>query len=119
MLGLTFAAFWALIAQLFQHASLLPGVVGPIGIFGIAQETGKIGLIYLIQLIGIISINLTVVNLLPFPALDGGRFVMVVIEKIKGSPVPEKVEAWVNGIGFALLLVLMVLLTVRDIGGLI
>lgn len=119
LLGLTAGAFWQLIAQLFEHASLLPGVVGPVGIFGIAEETGKIGLMYLIQLLGIISINLTVVNCIPFPALDGGRFLMVVIEKIKGSPVPEKVEAWVNGIGFAFLVLLMVLLTVRDIGGLI
>ena len=111
--------FGQLITQLFVHASLLPGVVGPVGIFSTAEETGKIGIMYLVQLLGIISINLTVVNCIPFPALDGGRFVMVLIEKIKGSAVPEKVEAWVNGVGFAFLLVLMVLLTVRDISGLI
>jgi regulator of sigma E protease len=118
LFGLTLGAFWALISQLFVHASLLPGVVGPVGIFGIAQETGKIGLVYLIQFLGIISINLTVVNLIPFPALDGGRFLMVIIEKIKGSAVPEKVENMINGVGFAMLLTLMALLTVRDIGGL-
>lgn len=119
LLWMTITAFGQLIAQLFIHASLLPGVVGPVGIFSVAEETGKIGLMYLVQLIGIISINLTVVNCIPFPALDGGRFVMVLIEKIKGSPVPEKFEAWVNGIGFAMILVLMVLLTVRDIRGLV
>jgi regulator of sigma E protease len=68
-----------------------------------------------LQFIGIISINLAVVNLIPFPALDGGRFLMVVIEKIKGSPVPKKLEMWVNGLGFAFLLSLMALLTVRDV----
>ena len=119
LFGLTLVAFWQLIAQLFQHASLLPGVVGPVGIVGVAEETGKIGLMYLVQLLGIISINLAVVNLIPFPALDGGRFLMVVIEKIKGSAVPEKFEGWVNGVGFAMLLILMLLLTVRDIRGLI
>ncbi|MDE2019584.1 MAG: RIP metalloprotease RseP [Patescibacteria group bacterium] len=119
LVWLTVQAFWQLIVQLFVHASLLPGVAGPVGIFGIAEETGSIGLIYLLQFIGIISINLMVVNCIPFPALDGGRFVMVLIEKIKGSAVPEKVEVWINGIGFALLLVLMVLLTVRDVRGLI
>lgn len=119
LLWLTLSAFGQLIAQLFVHASLLPGVVGPVGIFGVAEETGKIGLTYLIQLLGIISINLAVVNCIPFPALDGGRFVMILIEKIKGSPVPEKVEAWINGLGFAFLLILMLLLTVRDIRGLI
>lgn len=119
ILWLTLGAFWQLIVQLFAHASLLPGVVGPVGIFGLAEETGKIGLVYLLQLLGVISLNLTIVNLIPFPALDGGRFVMAIIEKIKGSAVPYKVEAWVNGIGFAILILLMVLLTVRDVSGLI
>jgi len=115
---LTLQAFYDLIRQLFVHATLPAGVVGPVGIFGIAEETGKIGLTYLLQFIGIISINLMVVNLIPFPALDGGRFLLVLIEKIKGSAVPAKIEAYINGIGFALLLVLMVLLTVRDVRGL-
>lgn len=93
--------------------------MGPVGIFSIAEETGQIGLAYLLQFLGIISINLMIVNCIPFPALDGGRFLMVLIEKIKGSALSYKVEAWVNGIGFALLLTLMVLLTVRDIHGLL
>lgn len=119
ILWLTLGAFWQLIVQLFAHASLLPGVVGPVGIFGLAEETGKIGLVYLLQLLGVISLNLTIVNLIPFPALDGGRFVMAIVEKIKGSAVPYKVESLVNGIGFAILILLMVLLTIRDVGGLI
>jgi len=119
ILWLTIGALYQLIIQLFAHASLLPGVVGPVGIFGLAEETGKIGLVYLLQLMGIISLNLTIVNLIPFPALDGGRFVMAIIEKIKGGALSYKVEAWVNGLGFALLLLLMVLLTIRDVSGLI
>lgn len=119
LVWLTLIAFGALIKELFVHASLLPGVVGPVGIFGVAEETGKLGLTYLLQFMGIISINLTVVNLIPFPALDGGRFLMVIIEKIKGSPLSEKVEATINGFGFAFLLLLMVLLTVRDVKGLL
>lgn len=67
LLWLTLGAFYQLITQLFVHATLLPGVVGPVGIFGIAEETGKIGLTYLLQFLGIISINLTIVNLIPFP----------------------------------------------------
>ena len=112
---LTIVAFGQLIKQLFLHGSLLAGVVGPVGIFGIAEETGKIGVTYFIQFLGIISVNLAVVNLIPFPALDGGRFLMTIIEKIKGAPVPEKVEGWINGLGFAFLLVLMALLTIRDV----
>ena len=116
---LTIIAFGHLIGQLFSHGTLLAGVVGPVGIFGVAEETGRIGLVYLLQLIGVISINLMVVNLIPFPALDGGRFVMTIIEKIKGSAIPYKVEAWVNGAGFAFLVALMVLLTIRDVSGLL
>jgi len=113
---LTVVAFGQLVEQLFLHGSLLAGVVGPVGIFGVAEETGKIGITYFIQFLGVISVNLAVVNLIPFPALDGGRFLMAIIEKIKGSPVPEKVEGWVNSLGFAFLLVLMALLTIRDVG---
>ena len=119
LMGVIVSSFWQLIVQLFGHASLMPGVVGPVGIVSTAEEVGRIGFTYLVQFLGIISINLTVVNLIPFPALDGGRFVMALLEKIKGSAVPERFETWINGIGFAFLIVLMILLTIRDIGGLI
>jgi regulator of sigma E protease len=116
---LTVQAFGHLIVQVFTRASIPAGIVGPVGIFGVAEETGKIGLTYLLQFIGIISLNLMVVNCIPFPALDGGRFVFILIEKVRRAPLSYKVEAWVNGIGFALLLALMIALTVRDIHGLI
>jgi regulator of sigma E protease len=116
---LTIKAFGDLVQQIFVHASIPAGIVGPVGIFGIAEETGHIGLAYLLQFIGIISINLMVVNCIPFPALDGGRFFMVLIEKMKGTPLSYKIEAWVNGVGFSLLLLLMILLTVRDVQGLL
>ncbi len=115
---LTIQAFGELVRQIFVHASIPSDVVGPVGIFSIAEETGRIGLTYLLQFIGIISLNLMVVNCIPFPALDGGRFLMILIEKIKGSALSYKIEAWVNGIGFSLLLILMILLTVRDVRGL-
>lgn len=116
---LTLQAFYELVKQIFVHASIPSDVVGPVGIVSIAEETGRIGLGYLLQFLGIISLNLMIVNCIPFPALDGGRFLVVLIEKIKGSAMPYKVEAWINGIGFALLLALMVVLTVRDIHGLL
>lgn len=115
MAWLTLVAFGELLRGLFAHGALIEGVVGPVGIFGVAAETGQFGMIYLLQLLGFISVNLAVANLLPFPALDGGRLFLLVIEKIKGSPVPKKVEALLNGLGFALLILLMLLVTVRDI----
>ena len=116
---LTVQAFGQLIGQVFTKASIPSGIVGPVGIFSVAEETGKIGLAYLLQFIGVISLNLMVVNCIPFPALDGGRFVVILIEKMKRSPLPYKIEAWVNGIGFALLLALMIALTIRDVHGLL
>lgn len=112
---LVLRAFYELIKGLIFHGSLLPGVVGPVGIFSVAEETGGIGLIYLVQLISVVSLNLAVINLIPFPALDGGRLFMILMEKIKGSPISRKAEAWANGLGFAFLIALMALLTVRDI----
>ena len=115
IVGMTFQAFYQLLVGLVTRATLAPGIVGPVGIFSVAEETGKIGLIYLAQLLALISLNLTVVNLIPFPALDGGRFFMVIIEKIKGSPISRKVESAVNTAGFAFLILLMLALTVRDV----
>lgn len=115
---LTVFSFYQLFKTLFFQGSLLPGVVGPVGIFSVASETGKIGLIYLVQLISLISLNLAIVNLIPFPALDGGRFLMILIEKIKGSPISRKIESAVNVAGFVFLIFLMVVLTARDVGNL-
>lgn len=117
--GMTLVAFYSLFKELLFHGSLLPGVVGPVGIFSVAQGTGSIGWVYLVQLMGIISLNLTVVNLFPFPALDGGRFFMILLEKIKGSPISRKIEAIVNVAGFVFLILLMVLLTFRDVRNLL
>jgi regulator of sigma E protease len=92
--------------------------VGPVGIFGVAQSAGKEGIIPLLYLLALISANLGVLNLIPFPALDGGRALLILIEKIKGSPVSHKIELAMNGVGFALLILLMVVVTVRDVRGL-
>lgn len=112
---MTLDAFYNLLKNLFLKASLLEGVVGPVGIFGVAQEAGDIGMIYFFQLLAIISINLAVMNLIPFPALDGGRFFLILVEKVKGSPVSPKTEGIINAVGFIFLILLMVLVTVRDV----
>lgn len=114
---LTIQSFVKLIVGLFTSGKLIEGVVGPVGIFGVASKAGQLGIIYVFQLISLISINLAVINLLPFPALDGGRFFLILIEKIKGSPIPLKVEAVLNGAGFVFLILLMVIITIRDVTG--
>jgi regulator of sigma E protease len=104
-----------LILTLFTQGALLEGIVGPVGIFSVAYQAGELGAVHLLALLALISLNLTVVNLLPFPALDGGRLLLIAVEKLKGSPLPYKIEAAINAVGFAFLIVLMVLITVRDI----
>ncbi len=115
MTTLTFMGFKELLTGLVSNGAVPSDVVGPVGIFGIAQDAGRLGLLYLLQLLAFISINLAVINLIPFPALDGGRFLFILIEKIKGSPIPQKVEAGLNVTGFALLILLMVVVTIRDV----
>lgn len=90
-------------------------VMGPVGIIGITGTAAKFGFVYLLGFISILSINLAVINILPFPALDGGRLLFLLIEKIKGSPVNPKVSGIIHSIGMALLLILMLAITYRDI----
>lgn len=108
-------ALAGLIAGIFVGAPGLDNFVGPVGIFHVANQAADFGLVYLLQLIGLISLNLVILNVLPVPALDGGRLFFLLIEKLKGSPIPPKREMWANAIGFALLLLLMVVITARDI----
>ncbi|MCR4327978.1 MAG: site-2 protease family protein [Patescibacteria group bacterium] len=104
---------YGLIAQ--HPVEGMGSVVGPVGIITIAQHTGQIGFAYLLELVGLISINLAIINLIPFPALDGGRILFIAIEKIKGTPIPRHVEGIANGVGFLALIALMVFVTVRDV----
>jgi regulator of sigma E protease len=94
-----------------------PGVElsGPVGIAVITGKAAQLGFTYLMQFMALISINLAVLNIIPFPALDGGRLLFVIIEKIKGSPISKKIENGVNAAGFALLILLMIYVTTKDI----
>lgn len=101
----------------------LKDMSGPIGIASavttVASESLSSGFISavnsIIYVMMIITVNLGLFNMLPFPALDGGRFVFLIIEAIRGKSVPRKVEAIVNGIGMGLLILLMILITANDI----
>lgn len=111
----TIEGFYMMLKNLVIRGSIPSEVAGPVGIFSMANQVGKVGVFYLVSLIALISVNLAILNLIPFPALDGGRFLFIVIEKIKGSPIPVKTEAIVNGVGFALLILLLIVVTVRDV----
>lgn len=90
-------------------------VAGPVGIAGIVGEASKFGFGYILSFAALISINLAIINLIPFPALDGGRLLFVAIETITRRPINTKFANILNLTGFVLLLLLMVLVTVSDI----
>lgn len=94
-------------------------VTGPVGIVGLVGLASESGFISLLSLTALISINLALINLIPFPALDGGRLLFVGIEAVKGSPIKSSVANTLNAIGFALLITLMVVVTYHDIARLI
>ena len=110
-----FTALYQLLGSLLTQGRLLEGFVGPVGIFGVANQAAGLGMSYLLQLIGLISLNLFVLNALPFPALDGGRLFFIIIEKIKGSPLSSGFERSANAFGFLFLLLIMIVVTIRDI----
>jgi len=103
------------IASAFTLQADLSQVAGPVGIVGLVGEAQALGTLSLLMFTAFISLNLAVINLLPFPALDGGRVLFVIIEWIKGSPIKPVVANTVNAIGFILLIILMIVVTYGDI----
>lgn len=107
--------FYTIIAHLVTEGKLVADIAGPVGIGALTYQVTQLGFSYIIQFAAILCINLAIINSLPFPALDGGRFIFLLIEGIKGSPVSRRFEYVVHATGFALLILLMVVVTARDI----
>ncbi len=103
------------IVNLFTGGLGLSSLSGPVGIYGVVGESITVGIQQVIYLIAFLSINLGFINILPFPAFDGGRILFLIIEKIKGSPVNANVENAFHTVGFILLMILMVYITLQDI----
>jgi len=92
------------------------GVVGPVGLFNFTGAAIKLGWIYVLQLVIILSINLGIVNILPYPALDGGKLLFLVLEGIfKRKVIRMEIENAIHMVGFALLIILFLLITLRDL----
>ena len=94
-------------------------LAGPVGIYQVSGQVIKQGVLATLQFIGILSVNLAVLNILPFPALDGGRLVFLGVEKVIGKRRKNIVEGHVNTAGMIFLLSVMALITVRDVWRLI
>lgn len=113
------AGLVSLISSAFVFNADLAGIAGPVGIVGLVGDASALGLSSLLMFTAFISLNLAVVNLLPFPALDGGRLLFVIIEAIKGSPIKAKVAYYANATGFIILILLMLAITYNDIARLV
>lgn len=107
-------AFAVVVKNLIAGAGVSADLSGPIGIAVMTGQVAALGFIHLLQFTALLSINLAVINVLPFPALDGGRLLFLVIEKLRGRSANAKVETAVHNFGFILLMVLVVLVTYRD-----
>lgn len=115
MIASIFLALVDLIKGVFSGGADLSNLAGPIGIVGLVGDASRMGLVYILSFVAIISINLGVINLIPFPALDGGRLLFLLIEKIKGGKVNHQILNTVNFVGFAILILLMIFVSYRDI----
>jgi regulator of sigma E protease len=113
--GMIIVAFGNLLWKLITGHSVGMDVSGPVGIAVLTGQVAKLGFIYILQFTALLSVNLAIINILPIPALDGGRILFILIEKIKGKAVSQKFEARAHNIGFALLITLMVVVTFRDV----
>lgn len=104
-----------LVRGAFTGEADLSGVTGPVGIAGVVGDALEIGFSFLLIITALISINLAIINLLPFPALDGGRLLFILIEVVTGRPIKPKLVSVINTVGFLILISLMVLVTYKDI----
>jgi len=93
----------------------LQAVSGPVGVTEVVGQAARSNLPTLLYVMSVISINLGVFNLLPFPALDGGRFVFLAVEGVRGRPIDRKIENYVNFFGIMILFAFMIIVTFKDI----
>jgi regulator of sigma E protease len=115
----TAQALLGFLSQAVTGRADLSSVAGPVGLVSLVGEAHDLGWGYLLFFTAIISINLAVINLLPFPALDGGRLLFVGLEALSRRRIPARVYSTANAAGFALLLFLMLVITAHDVKGLL
>lgn len=108
-------SFGGMIRDAFSGINVVKDLVGPVGLVGLVGGAQQIGWSYLISFTAFISLNLTVLNLLPIPILDGGRLLVTVLEAIKRGPIKKEIIGYINLAGLALLGFLMLAVTYQDI----
>lgn len=114
-LSLVVFAILGMFQKLVTTGALPKDIAGPVGIFQITGEVGRTGVLSVLQFIGVLSVNLAVINVLPFPALDGGRLLFVGIEAAIGRRVKARAERLAHTVGMVILLFLILMITINDI----
>ncbi len=112
---LTLEGLLGIFTSIFQGKDVLSSLSGPVGIAKIVGETSEYGISAILTLVAVLSINLAIFNILPLPALDGGRMVVVTLETLFRRKIPLVYYSWVNTIGFLALMLLLVIVTINDI----
>lgn len=115
VLGQIVVAFINLFKEIFHGTAVGDQFAGPVGIANITGQAARLGFTYLLQFMALLSLNLAIINILPFPALDGGRILFLAIEKLKGKPVRKEIEALIHNIGFLFLIAVIIFITYKDI----
>ena len=103
------------IKELFTGGVSVKELSGPVGIYTAVDQTRTSGFSNLLYLLALLSLNVGFVNLIPFPAFDGGRILFLIIEKIRGKAIKAETENLINNIGFFILIGLVILVTINDI----
>jgi regulator of sigma E protease len=111
----TVIGLYTLIAEGIMGKGSFASVTGPVGMVTIVGSAYQFGFVYLLSFAALISVNLAIINIIPFPALDGGRLFFLLIEKIKGSRINPKFANTANMVGFAILIILMLFVTYHDV----
>ena len=109
---------WDSLYDLISGRYGIEAVSGPVGVTGAITDAAKTGAYSLFYIVVVISMNLGIFNLLPIPALDGGTLLFTLIEMIFRRPIPKKIENGLKIAGFALLMLLVIFVTFKDIFGL-
>ena len=117
--ALTVQSLWTFFGQIFVGHADFSQVTGPVGLVGMVGNVQALGFVYVLSFVALISINLSIVNLLPIPALDGGRLFIVAIEAIRRKNISPKIFNVANTVSFGLLIILMLIITFRDVAKLI
>ncbi|MBU1915668.1 RIP metalloprotease RseP [Patescibacteria group bacterium] len=113
--GQIVVAFAVIIRDLVMGGGAPAEISGPVGIAVVTGEVARHGWRHLLQFTALLSINLGVINILPLPALDGGRLLFLIIERLRGRAINQRLEATIHNVGFALLLMLVLVVTYGDV----